>query len=65
MKIAILGAGAWGSALATAFSGAHEVTLWTRGADGRTLAAGVYFLRLAPVAGLSFAPQTARVVVLP
>jgi glycerol-3-phosphate dehydrogenase (NAD(P)+) len=30
LKIAILGAGAWGSALATALGGAHEVTLWTR-----------------------------------
>jgi glycerol-3-phosphate dehydrogenase (NAD(P)+) len=30
VKIAILGAGAWGSALATSFSDAHEVTLWTR-----------------------------------
>ena len=39
MKIAILGAGAWGSALATAFSGAHEVTLWTRSrADCESLA---------------------------
>jgi len=30
MKIAILGAGAWGSALAVAFAGRHGVTLWTR-----------------------------------
>ena len=30
MRIAILGAGAWGSALATAFGASHEVTLWTR-----------------------------------
>lgn len=30
MKIAILGAGAWGSALATAFSGSHDVALWSR-----------------------------------
>lgn len=30
MKLAILGAGAWGSALATSFSGHHEVALWTR-----------------------------------
>ena len=31
MKIAILGAGAWGTALATSFSGArHDVVLWTR-----------------------------------
>jgi glycerol-3-phosphate dehydrogenase (NAD(P)+) len=30
LKIAILGAGAWGSALATSFSTRHEVALWTR-----------------------------------
>lgn len=30
MRIAILGAGAWGSALATAFSADHEVALWAR-----------------------------------
>jgi glycerol-3-phosphate dehydrogenase (NAD(P)+) len=30
MKIAVLGAGAWGSALAISLSPAHEVTLWTR-----------------------------------
>lgn len=32
MKLAVLGAGAWGSALAIAFSPAHEVRLWTRDA---------------------------------
>lgn len=30
MRIAILGAGAWGSALAISFSAAHEVRLWAR-----------------------------------
>jgi glycerol-3-phosphate dehydrogenase (NAD(P)+) len=30
LKIAILGAGAWGSALAISFAAAHEVYLWTR-----------------------------------
>lgn len=30
MKIAVLGAGAWGSALAVHFSARHDVTLWTR-----------------------------------
>lgn len=44
--------------------GANEVTMWTRGADGSTLAPGVYFLRLVPVAGEAFAPLTARAVVL-
>ena len=30
MRLAILGAGAWGSALAVTLSRAHQVTLWTR-----------------------------------
>src|SRR5215472_12669163 len=30
MKIAILGAGAWGSALAIALCARHDVTLWSR-----------------------------------
>ena len=30
MKIAVLGAGAWGTALATAAAGRHEVLLWAR-----------------------------------
>ena len=30
MKIAVLGAGAWGTGLAIALAGSHEVTLWTR-----------------------------------
>ena len=30
MKIAVLGAGAWGTALAIAFARRHEVTLWAR-----------------------------------
>jgi len=33
MKIAVLGAGAWGTALAIAFDRRHEVVLWTRDAD--------------------------------
>ena len=33
MKITLLGAGAWGSALSIAFAGKHEVTLWSREAD--------------------------------
>ncbi len=33
MRIAILGAGAWGSALAISFGTRHAVTLWTRRAD--------------------------------
>ena len=33
MNIALLGAGAWGTALAIAFAGKHQVTLWSREAD--------------------------------
>ncbi len=33
MKITLLGAGAWGTALAIAFAGKHEVTLWSREED--------------------------------
>lgn len=33
MKIALLGAGAWGTALAIAFAGKHQVTLWSRETD--------------------------------
>jgi glycerol-3-phosphate dehydrogenase (NAD(P)+) len=33
MKITVLAAGAWGTALAIAFAGKHRVTLWTRDAD--------------------------------
>ena len=35
MRIAILGAGAWGSALAVSFAARHEVALWTRNAADR------------------------------
>ena len=33
MKIAILGSGAWGTALAVSFARHHQVTLWSREAD--------------------------------
>ena len=33
MKITLLGAGAWGTALAIAFAGKHAVTLWSRETD--------------------------------
>lgn len=38
MRIAILGAGAWGSALAISFAARHEVTLWSRGKTLEALA---------------------------
>jgi glycerol-3-phosphate dehydrogenase (NAD(P)+) len=34
VKIAILGAGAWGSALAISLAARHQVSLWTRDAEG-------------------------------
>jgi glycerol-3-phosphate dehydrogenase (NAD(P)+) len=34
MQIAVLGAGAWGTALAIVFAGRHDVCLWTREEDG-------------------------------
>lgn len=33
MKLAVLGAGAWGTALSIAFAGKHDVTLWSRELD--------------------------------
>uniref|UniRef100_Q47IF9 Glycerol-3-phosphate dehydrogenase [NAD(P)+] n=1 Tax=Dechloromonas aromatica (strain RCB) TaxID=159087 RepID=GPDA_DECAR len=33
MKITLLGAGAWGTALSIAFSGKHDLTLWSREVD--------------------------------
>lgn len=33
MRIAILGAGAWGTALAVSFSASHDIRLWTRGRE--------------------------------
>ena len=33
MKVTLLGAGAWGTALAIAFAGKHDVTLWSREED--------------------------------
>ncbi|TCP11034.1 glycerol 3-phosphate dehydrogenase (NAD(P)+) [Crenobacter luteus] len=33
MKIAVLGAGAWGTALALAYAAEHDVTLWARNAE--------------------------------
>ncbi|MCF8198627.1 MAG: NAD(P)-dependent glycerol-3-phosphate dehydrogenase [Sulfuritalea sp.] len=33
MRIAVLGAGAWGTALAIAFAARHDVVLWSRDAD--------------------------------
>jgi hypothetical protein len=46
-------------------AGPNEVVLWTSDAQGHALGAGVYFLRLASVAGATFEPRVARVVVLP
>ena len=37
MRLAVLGAGAWGTALAIAFSARHAVTLWARRAEVRSV----------------------------
>lgn len=39
MKLAVLGAGAWGTALATSFSSRHQVSLWARSAEHAALLA--------------------------
>jgi glycerol-3-phosphate dehydrogenase (NAD(P)+) len=48
LRIAILGAGAWGSALATSFSGEHQVALWTRSAPDAALLARTRASRYLP-----------------
>jgi hypothetical protein len=46
-------------------AGASEIPFQTVTGDGIALAAGLYYLRMTPVAGVTFEPKTARVVVLP
>ena len=59
MKIAVLGAGAWGSALAVHFSARHDVTLWTRSeTHAQAMAAEGQNARYLP--GISL-PSTLRV----
>lgn len=64
MKIAILGAGAWGSALATSFSDEHQVALWTRSAaDAHELARtrkSKYLLEVALPASVRIEADLAR-----
>ena len=57
MNIAILGAGAWGTALAISLSGKHTVTLWTRNADQVTAMAASRISQYLPGYAL---PQTVR-----
>jgi len=53
MKIAILGAGAWGSALAIALCAKHQVTLWSRDSDlAEAIAAARRNVRYLPEAPL-------------
>lgn len=52
MKIAILGAGAWGTALAIAYSEAHAVTLWARDAAQREALRGARRSRYLPEVAL-------------
>jgi hypothetical protein len=54
-RVRVLASGAYAA-------GPHDVPFETTGEDGRTLGAGVYFLRLTAQAG--FSPVTGRVVVL-
>ena len=58
MKIAILGAGAWGSALAVSFSGRHDVALWTRNANDRARLASERTSRYLPEARI---PRNVRI----
>ena len=59
MKIAVLGAGAWGTALAISFAARHEVTLWARDpAAAKALAAS----RCSPYLPEVPLPATIRVV---
>src|SRR5690349_13901505 len=48
MRIAILGAGAWGSALAVSFAASHEVTLWSRRSEDCALLASTRQSRYLP-----------------
>ena len=60
MKLAVLGAGAWGTAISISLAPRHAVTLWARdGAQARTLAATRTNDRYLP--GLSI-PQNVEVV---
>lgn len=66
MKIAILGAGAWGSALAISFAAAHEVRLWTRDPeDAARLArdrSSAYLPQCSLPATIAIEPDLARAV---
>jgi glycerol-3-phosphate dehydrogenase (NAD(P)+) len=61
MDIAILGAGAWGSALATALAARHRVLLWTRSSAQRTRIAATrttdYLPGIALPAGVTFTDE--------
>jgi glycerol-3-phosphate dehydrogenase (NAD(P)+) len=52
VRIAILGAGAWGTALSISFSEAHDVRLWTRSAADREALRGTRRSRYLPEAAL-------------
>jgi glycerol-3-phosphate dehydrogenase (NAD(P)+) len=59
MRIAVLGAGAWGSALAMSLSSHHEVSLWTRDARARAALARDRVSRYLPDAALPAAVRVA------
>jgi glycerol-3-phosphate dehydrogenase (NAD(P)+) len=65
MDIAILGAGAWGTALATALAPRHDVLLWTRSSAQRTSIAATrsndYLPGIALPAGVTLTDEMAEV----
>jgi glycerol-3-phosphate dehydrogenase (NAD(P)+) len=66
MKIAVLGAGAWGSALAVSLSAGHGVTLWTRRREDCDALAATrrsrYLPEVALPAAVAIEPELARAV---
>jgi hypothetical protein len=46
-------------------AGSTDLSFDTLGRDGRSLGAGVYYLRLSTLSGAPFEPRTSRVVILP
>ncbi|HXF77877.1 MAG TPA: NAD(P)H-dependent glycerol-3-phosphate dehydrogenase [Usitatibacter sp.] len=58
MRIAILGAGAWGSALAASLAASHQVTLWSRGREECDILAATRQSRYLP--GIAI-PESVRI----
>ena len=58
MRIAILGAGAWGSALAASLAAAHDIALWARSREDCELLAATRQSRYLPGVGI---PEAVRI----